>query len=436
MVNNIRFDRLKKEIDGEVWGVILVTFSNNSITKVISTGKKIKRVHFDGYFNKDFKRFAPTTVIDSASINNEITNIINTRNPFTPKRVTGGYVEFMLNDISFVANLSTRTTYTYIAQSFKDYLITIDKTDIPLTDLSFEVFRHYKQYLDSKLSFGTIKYYFNLHRAFVAKAFDENKTDFVLSLKRFQLENNGRKPTVLSDNDIDKLRSVPSTHPLSKFVQFSLMQLFCNGIRFSDCLLIKLSDFKPTYLEIHQMKTNRVLQVLYSPMIIDTMYSIFKFDYVPHVHPYNHYVNELIKDVDSEFINTPKQEQILSFISEQPNRLLFDFVDPILFNYVKGTDMTPEQHKRYILHRVNHNNYLGRLIKPLKLSVDTLTSHSMRYAYTRIALENEIPLRILSLSLGHSSVVITEQYVRNNFQVDKYKIIGEMWTSKYKSKEI
>ena len=434
MVNNVRFDKLKKQIDGEVWGVVLVTFSQNSITKVISTGKKIRRIHFDKFFSKDFKRFSPTTVIDSKGINSEIELTINTKNPFNTKKIsTDGYISFIRNEVSLIPNLSTKTTYTYIVESFVDFLTSINKQEIPFSELTFDLFRHYKLYLDGKLSYGSIRYYFIVHRSFVAKGFEDEKTDLILTLKRFKLEKNAKKSTVLNDDDIEKLRNVPRSHPLIKFVQFSLMQLFTNGIRFSDCLLIKFSDFKPTYLEIHQMKTNRILQVLYSPMMIDTVYSILKKDYTPTLHPYNRGVNIALKDFNIEYINEEKQDAIINYIRKQEDRFLFDFVDPILLKYKKGTDMNEEQHKRYILHRVNYNNHLGKLIKPLELTVKTLSSHSMRYAYTRIALENEIPLHLLSQSLGHSSVVITENYIRNNFQVENYKIIGEMFATKYKN---
>lgn len=436
MTNNIRFDRFKKEIDGELWGVILVTFSQNSITKVVSTSHKIKRIHFDKYLDKSFKRFNPlTTVIDSKKINLIIEDIINNKNPFIAipnKKINDGYVSFMTKDISYIPNLSTQKIYSYAVNSFKDYLTLSNKTDIPLNELNLDVFKEYKAHLDNKLSFGTIKYYLTLHRSFIAKAFDEDKTDFVLSLKRFKLENNGKKPTVLNDADITELRNVSRTNPLFINIQFSMMQLFTNGLRFSDCLLIKLSDFKTDYLEIHQMKTNRVLQVPYSPMLIDTVCIILGFDYTPSNIKFNNYVNELFDDINHEYIIKQKREYILNYIIQQKDCFLFDFVDPLLFSYKKGKNMTSEQHDRYILHRVNHNNRLTKIRKQLKLSVPTLSSHSMRYAYTRIALENEIPIRTLSHSLGHSSITITEKYIRDNFQVDNYKIIGEMMASKYK----
>lgn len=441
MTINLRFDRFKKEIEGEVCGVILVTFSQNSITKVVSTKHKIKRVHFDKYFNKAFKRFTPTTVINSTAINLAIEEIINNKNPFIISSVpvpvvSDGYIAFVKKLNGYIPNLSTRKIYGYAISSFEDYLVTLDMTDIPLNELSIDVFRGYKAYLDGRLSYGTIKYYFTLHRSFIANGFDDERTDFVLSLKRFSLNNNGKKPTVLTDEDINKLRSVKRTDKLFSTVQFSLMQLFSNGIRFSDCLLIKLSDFKPNYVEVHQMKTNRVLHALYSPMLIDTVAVILGFDYTPSDNNLKNTLNDLLSDVNDVIIMNERQEHILEYIQSQTDRFLFDFVDPVLFSYKKGTDMNPEQHKRYILHRVNHNNHLLRLIKPLKLSVSTLSSHSMRYAYTRIALDNEIPLRTLSQSLGHSSITITEKYIRDNFQVENYKIIGEMWTKKYKKKTI
>ncbi|MFT5250535.1 MAG: integrase [bacterium] len=437
MVYNLRFDKLKKEIEGEIWGVILVTFSQNSVTKVISTKKKIKRIHFDKFFKKDLKRFRPTTIIDSNGINSEIETIIHSRNPFitaTKTDDTDGYISFIRNELSLIANLSTRTTYTYIVESFCDFLKTKNQTDILLKELTFDLFRHYKAFLDGTLSYGTIRYYFIVHRSFVARGFDQELTDLVLNLKRFKLEKNAKKPAVLSDDDVNKLRSISPQHPLIKFAQFSMMQLFSNGLRYSDCLLIKFSDFGRTYLTIHQMKTNRVLQVPYSPMLIDTLYSILKYTYTPSIHPYNSFVNEQLSDIDSEFVNKPKQEAIVNYIISQPDRFLFDFVDPILLSYAKGTDMNEQQHKRYILHRVNHNNHLGKLIKPLKLSIKTLSSHSMRYAYTRMAIEDNIPIHIISRSLGHSSVAITENYIRNNFQLDKFEIIGEMFNNRYKRK--
>lgn len=440
MTYNLRFDKFKKEIEGEVWGVILVTFSQNSITKVVSTKYKIKRVHFDKYFDKDFKRFNPgTNTIDAKYINSEIERIVNTKNPFEAKSIpilSDGYISFIKKDISYVANLSTRKIYSYAVSTFEEYIQSIELTDIPLNELNLDIFRNYKSFLDGKVSFGTIKYYLTLHRSFVTKAFDDELTQFVLSLKRFKLENNGKKPTVLNDDDITKIRNIPGDHPLYKFVQFAMMQLFSNGIRFSDCLLIKLSDFKDTYLEIHQMKTNRVLQVPFSPMLIDTLDLILNLKYIPTLHPYNRAINTALNNLNADYITEPKKEYVLRYIHNQKDRFLFDFVDPLLLAYKKGSNMTVEQHKRYILHRVNYNNHLIKIRKQLKLSVATLSSHSMRYAYTRIALENEIPLRTLSQSLGHSSVTITEKYIRDNFQVENYKIIGEMMASKYKETPI
>ena len=180
------------------------------------------------------------------------------------------------------------------------------------------------------------------------------------------------------------------------------------------------------------MKTNRTLQVLYSPMLIDTVSIILGFDYTPSDDSLQNGLNDLLSDVNDEKI-TERRKHILSYIKSQPDRFLFDFVDPILFRYKKGTDMNIEEHKKYILHRVNHNNHLIKIKKELKLSVSTLSSHSMRYAFTRISLDNDIRLRVLSSALGHSSIAITENYIRNNFQANKYKIIGEMWTRKYKT---
>lgn len=438
MVYNLRFDKFKKEIEGEVWGVILVTFSQNSKTKVISTGKHIKRIHFDEFRSKVFKRFKPTPIIDWRGINAEIEQIINHKNPFEAKpiqAVSNGYIAFVRKDISYIPNLSTRTSYGYAIKTFEDYLTSVNEkeTDIPLNELNTDVFKGYKAFLDGRLSYGTIRYYFTLHRSFVTKAYEDELTNFTLRLKRFNLENNGKKPTVLSDNDITDLRKIPRTHPFFINIQFSMLQLFANGLRFGDCLLIKFSDFKMNYLEVHQMKTNRVLQIPYSAMFIDTVAIILGFDYTPSENSLKNSLNDILSDVNDENIITQRREHILNYIhSQKEDRFLFDFTDPILLKYNKGTDMDEEHHKRYVLHRVNHNNHLSKIRRELKLSVKKLSSHSMRYAYTRIALENEIPLRTLSHSLGHSSVTITEKYIRNNFQVDNYKIIGEMMALKYK----
>ena len=102
----------------------------------------------------------------------------------------------MSKEISFIPNLSTQKAYSYAISTFKEYLVSIQLTDIPielidipLNELSYDIFKGYKAFMDHNLSYGTIKYYFTLHPAFVAKAFEEDKTDFILSLKRFKLEN-------------------------------------------------------------------------------------------------------------------------------------------------------------------------------------------------------------------------------------------------------
>ena len=436
MIYNLRFDKLKKQNSETGFeGFILVTFSQSSKTKVVSTGIKISRTHFDKYFSKPFKRFVPTSVIDSKGINATIDKIIKEQNPFEIKK-QDGYVAFFNKELKYITNPNTHTSYKYVIQSFVDFLSTIGLTDISFEKMNIGLFRDYKLFLDKqpKISNGTIKYNFIVHKSFINKAIDaEMISGLNLPLKKFGLTRNAKKPTVLNDNDLELLLGFDdNTHPLFIYVQFALFQLFANGLRFSDCLLIKFSDFKPDYLEVKMMKVNNVIHIPYEPMVIDTLYRILNKNYTPAVHPYNRHFNEQIKDHNLDFINIPKRDLMIDFVRSQPDRFLFKFVDPILLTHDKQDNMNPDQHYKYLCHRVYLNGQLFKIKKTLNLSVNTFTSHSMRYAYTRIALQNGIPIHLLSKSLGHTSVSTTERYIRDTFQTETYEVIGKMMSTKFK----
>lgn len=433
MTYNLRFDKLKKQkSDTDIEGFVLVTFSQNSITKVVSTKRIITRVQYDKYFNKDFKRFTPTKVIDSKAINQTIEEILKYQNPF--KKVTViGFVAYFQKQLKYVTNPNTNTSYQYVIDSFKAFLGTKNKEDISFSEMNIELFREYKFYLDTdpKISFGTIKYYFIVLKSFINKANDDELCNINLPLKKFNLTSNPKRPIVLNDNDIDLLMSFDVTNPLYKYVQFSLLQLFGNGLRFSDCLLIKLSDFKANYLEVKTMKVKIILQIPYTPTFIDAICRILNKDYVP-VLTYNRAVNNSIKDYNHQFINDAKRVFILDYIDRQTDRFLFDFLDPVLMDIDKTRAMTPAQHHNFLKTRMFVNCQLNKVRRLLKLSVSTYTTHSMRYAYTRISLQNNIPIHLLSKSLGHSTIGITERYIRETFNVDDYSVIGNMMANKFK----
>lgn len=433
MKTNVIFNKERKQIiEGEVIGTIYVYFSHKGQSKPVTTSLKIIRIHFDKYFNKEFQRFIKTTVIDYKALNVAIETVIKTKNPFTITS-SAGYVSFFRSELNYIRNQNTKTTYTYIINSFTDFLKNHDLVEIPFNRLTFELFRDYKKHLeDQEISQGSIRYYFIVHKSMMNKANDADLSTINLSLKKFKLSRNVKKSTILQDEDIQTLRNVPKTHHLYNYIQFALLQLFANGLRFSDCLLIKLSDFKPNYLQIQQQKTKQILQIPYSVMFVDTLYKILDYSYSPKF-TYNPLVNQMILDGNVEFVTAPKRDAIISHIrAQKEDKFLFSFVDPILMSYVKSTNMTPAQNDRYILHRVNYNNHLGKLRKSLKLSVDTFTSHSMRYAYTRIALELKVDIYTISRSLGHSNIGITENYIRSNFQADNMKEVGDMFANKFK----
>lgn len=433
MKTNVIFNKERKQsIEGQVIGTIYVYFSDKGTSKPVTTSQKINRVHFDKYFNKEFQQFIKTTVIDYKALNVAIETVIKTKNPFVTIS-TSGYVSFFKNELKYITNENTKTTYTYIINSFDAYLKSIELNEITFSKLTFDLFRDYKQYLEEQnISQGSIRYYFIVHKSFINKANDADLTNINLSLKKFKLSRNVKKSTILTDDDIEILRSVDKKNIYYIHVQFALLQLFANGLRFSDCLLIKYSDFKPKYLQIQQQKTKQILQIPYSVMLIDTLYKITRHQYNPKI-TYNPVINKMMTEGNYEMITKPKKDLIINNIrSQEKDQFLFPFVDPLLLDYKKSSNMTTEQNDRYILHRVNYNNHLGRLRKTLNLSTDTFTSHSMRYAYTRIALELKVDIYTISKSLGHSNIGITENYIRSNFQVDNLKEVGDMFANKFK----
>ncbi len=401
--------------------------------KLISTKRKMTRLHFDTYFNKRFQLFEKTTVIDFRSLNETVAAIIATQNPFLPAANPTGYVSYITGVGQSKLNLNTRKTYSYIVKSFVDFLTTKSLTEIPFEQIKISLFREYKDFLiNNGISPGTITYYFVVHKSFLNRAIDDEITDINLpALKKFDLKKNDKKTTILSDDDIKILQQVTKEHHLYPFVQFCLLQLFSNGIRFSDTLLIKYSDFKPDYLYVKILKTKQVLHIPYSPMFVDILYRILGMRYETLL--YSQLIShEYFEQTNNIEHNELKRIKIIDHIRNSEDQLLFSIADPLLFCFDKSKNMTPQQYKAYILARNNYNNHLGKLKKTLNLSVDRFSSHSMRYAYTRLALSMGVNIHSLSMSLGHKSVSITELYIRNTFNLDKFEDIGALFANKFK----
>jgi integrase/recombinase XerD len=284
--------------------------------------------------------------------------------------------------------LKTADVYFYAAESIKKF---IKKDKILFSSVTPEWLKKYEEFMTAKgRSQTTISMYLRTVRA----VFNMNNTENY----PFGKQKNKKSEYVLPDSnnvkkalplhDIAKIYNYQTIDPLlAKSRDLFILSYLCNGMNFKDLALLKYKDIDGDSINFIRSKTlhKKKLRFIIVPLTVE--------------------IGRLI----DRYGTSPK--------------LPDSYVLPIL-----TSGMTPEQQRRSIDNTVRLvNKHIKKIAKNIGITVNVST-YTARHSFATVLLRAGASMEFASESLGHSSVLVTENYFAG-FDMDKKREMAAILTN-------
>lgn len=419
-------------------GYVYVNFKETKQpNKRVSTKIKISKSDFDDHKNKYNPIFNATPTFEYQKLNDVILEITS-NNPFATSKYD--FVKFFGEKLHLQENGGSKKSYKTIYNRLKTHYPTLDFNKI---DNKFLM--AYKNILKTPrilengtvrkgLSDGTICHTFTVLGSYFTLA-NEIVPDckIVFNLSKLGLKKSKKRNlNLLSDDDVNKLLSVPISHKNYEYTTFGLFQLFGNGLRFSDLILLKNGYFIKDGIQIQLPKTKEVVMIPYSTMLLRVLYRfVFKDSQFTEIELSN--ILQFNLGNNNKIMEILKNDILTKISKSDPNSFFFSFTPIALINYDASNSFNDEEFRLISNSRGCYASKL-RIMRGknhLDLTIPSLSTHSFRYKFVSDCIEMKIPIYEISKSLFHSSISITELYIKKHFGVDDSKNVSNVIDLKY-----
>ena len=282
------------------------------------------------------------------------------------------FVNFMRATIcKFEQSNSYGTAHIY--KNSLSNLIAFYRTDrIPFKKITPELLKGFEFYLRQKqLSWNTVSTYLRTFRAVYNRAVDLRKASYVPHLFRsVYTGTRADHKRALGDEDMKKVfakLSRTSGVPLAVYQaqELFILMFSLRGMPFVDLAYLRKSDLRDNVITYRRRKTGRPLSVTLTA-------------------------------------------EAMILVKKYMNR---DPSSPYLFPLLKSREGTKEAYREYQLALRSFNQQLMLLGELLGLS-DKLSSYTARHTWATTAYYCEIHPGIISEAMGHSSITVTETYLK------------------------
>lgn len=273
------------------------------------------------------------------------------------------FFRFMENIITRLKNLGKlRTSQTYTA-ALGSFMRFRKNKDVLLDEFNSELMVEYETSLKSRgISMNTISFYNRILRATYNRAVERGLTQ---QRKPFKDVYTGIEKTVKRAISVDIIRKIKkldlSSRPNLEFARdIFIFSFYTRGMSFIDIAYLKKSDLKNGILSYRRKKTGQQLHI--------------------------------------------KWEQCMQDIVKKHANTTTEYLLPVI------TNPATDSRKQYenALHLVN--NKLKQIAKMVDISVP-LTMYVSRHSWASIAKGKNIPLSVISESMGHDSESTTQVYL-------------------------
>jgi integrase len=437
---------LKKNKPSDSIGTLQIQYFNGKgVKKQISLSIKISEENYKKYYDDEFKQFRKNNYFDYKNFNLVIQKKTNNLNEEKTEPNKIYLINFLKERELKKNNLNSRSGLTTTRKHLSIFLEQKGLNDIDVEKIDIEFLIDFKNFLLGRdISGSTMLYYFILLKGELNYLSSENKYNKNLKylFKKLNIKKITKYKNTLSNEDISKLLNTPKNYKYYKFVQIGLLQLFCSGLRQSDIFLLKYEDFLVKGIVIHTKKNKKEIIIPWeNKLLCDVLCNIFDLE-IPNQYTYEeikkmrtgrNFVQNTTQPPEWEDYSNKKQlfrykKKIYSHIRNfPPKELIFkDILNiPELNNYSKNIEMNDIQLQKWKSFCVKYNYRLKMIRKDLGLEIDNLSSHTFRYTYTKLLLENGIGIHEISQVLSHSNISITENYINRNFDTKNIKEMND-----------
>lgn len=303
------------------------------------------------------------------------------------------FMKQVANGLQMEGNFGTAHVYRSSLNAIIAYR---GNTDFPFSEVSPEWLKGFEIYLCSRgCSWNTVSTYMRTFRAVYNRAVDIHKAPYTPHLFRsVYTGTRADRKRALCDEDMKKIfakLSQPSgiSGDLRQAQDLFILMFLLRGIPFVDLAYLRKSDLRDNVITYRRRKTGRTLSVTLTP-------------------------------------------EAMALVQRYMNR---DSSSQYLFPLLKSKEGTQEAYHEYQLALRTFNRRLMLLGELLGLS-DRLSSYTARHTWATTAYHCEIHPGIISEAMGHSSITVTETYLKpfRNKKIDeanrqvldfvKYSLVG------------
>jgi hypothetical protein len=141
--------------------------------------------------------------------------------------------------------------------------------------------------------------------------------------------------------------------------------------------------------------------------------------------------------VEFEFLDLTKNRIKRTRINVgRGNEFVFPYLSNSEFNNIQGNnfdDVTIDQYKAMKHASIVYNRHLKEVMKACNIDTN-ISSHVSRHSFTSILIKDSLNTYDISLSLGHSGLKVTENYIKKGFKTDKVDYIGKGISDKFRNR--
>ena len=280
-----------------------------------------------------------------------------------------GFMKQVARGLQVEGNFGTAHVYRSSLNAIIAYR---GKDDFAFNEVTSEWLKGFEVYLRSRgCSWNTVSTYLRTFRAVYNRAVDLHRAPYVPHLFRsVYTGTRADHKRALSDEDMKKVfadlsRSSGVSLRLRRAQEFFILMFLLRGIPFVDLAYLRKSDLRDNVITYRRRKTGRSLSVTLT-------------------------------------------SEAMILIKKYMNR---DPSSPYLFSFLKGSEGTKEAYREYQLALRSFNQRLMLLGELLGLG-DKLSSYTARHTWATTAYYCEIHPGIISEAMGHSSITVTETYLK------------------------
>ena len=291
------------------------------------------------------------------------------------------FMKQVANGLQVEGNFGTAHVYRSSLNAIIAYR---GKSDFVFSEVTSEWLKGFEVHLRCRgCSWNTVSTYMRTFRAVYNRAVNLRKAPYIPYLFRsVYTGTRAEHKRALNDDDMKKVfvnlsRKAGVSLSVRQAQELFILMFLLRGMPFVDLAYLRKSDLRDNVITYRRRKTGRSLSVTLTP-------------------------------------------EAMILIKKYMNR---DSSSPYLFSFLKSREGTKEAYREYQLALRSFNQRLMLLGELLGLG-DKLSSYTARHTWATMAYYCEIHPGVISEAMGHSSITVTETYLKpfKNKKIDEANV--------------